>query len=248
MGAKRALQTYDKGNPRCKRGLVGRVNNIFFILLTIVIISCQGKGVLQQGPEKATLQGIWLYTEFDYLPLQQTVPVDGSGYIEKQILWLYNPTDDTITFMPEYDKGDYNSCTEILLDESGDCQQKKHKFHWYERRIGRKIYPRDGVLGYCIKEIPSKYRLNDSTIISYFNKRKNDLKNTVVVLKTSDEINTKHYRMVSFNKCDIYNDYLRSFESLNRVIKILPDSTFKTNDTLLEYYWNNTSNVYKLVQ
>ena len=226
---KKALQT-----------IADRVNNYsnLVLLVTLILASCNEKGSFENSPESTSLQGVWLYSEFDYLSPKEILSVDATGFIEKHYFWLYNPTNDTVLLISHFDRKKHYEGIELLPNESGNYQEKKIELNWFKGTVGTVIYPKEGILGSGFRVVPERFRLNDSLVNAYFESRKMELINTIMLLKVSDESDTINKRTISFNKCNIYGAYLRSFEKLNKVSNILADSTIRTNDTLMEFYWN----------
>lgn len=212
---------------------------IYFFGLLVTFISCNEKKQIEKGPEDFTLQGVWLYSEFDYLPPHERVPVDADGFVEKHFFWLYNPTDDTILVISDFDNDNYGNSVELILQDDSGEPEKKMQLYWYTQRKGKVIYPKEGVLGYGVYEVPNKFRLNDSLISVYFEFRRMELMNTIMLLRHSYTPDRKYKNIISFNKCNVYDSYLRNVKSINEGMKILPDSTITTGstDTLMEFYW-----------
>lgn len=206
-------------------------NSKFRLAVVILLILCSQckKSEQARGPENFALQAIWLYTELDFFNPNKPVPVDGSGFNETHYFYLYNPTIDTITLMQDCGKSHTCFFKTILLGQS-NYSDHKYIFFWGLSEHKKVLFPNTGIFAYCIRKIDPVHHISDTAINAYFARRKEELLHSILVLEGSNSI-------VSFNKCNIYDVYLRNVDLLNHVTQDINDSTFRTNDTLFEFYW-----------
>ena len=213
---------------------------ICFFSIVFTFVSCNEKKTVKKEDESVFLQGLWLYSEFDYLSPNESVPVDAAGFIEKHYFWIYNPSEDTILLISEYDEKKYGKGISLSLIDSISHSDKEIELNWRERNKGKVIYPKTGVLGYGLYNVPPVFRENDSLIREYFESRREELMKTALLLKLPVTFDPKYKNVLLFKKGNMYATYLRNVESLNPVMKTLPDGTIKirSSDTLEEFYMN----------